>query len=635
MLPLAGVNVLEFPFSLAIRAAGLRLADLGANVISFGKPDSVYLPYDRNKTFRSIDEINEEELDKLVAASDIVLYDIRFGKWDESDLYYKHQNVIMGCLSGLGRAGQWHVRPCDDLVAQSLSGLVHLTGNQDDPPTPFPIPIAELLAGTHLVQGVLAALSSGEAALVQASLLESMIDFQFEVLTTHFADGGRLPKRSKQYNAHAYLSAPYGIYPTRDGHLALGMGNVAELGKKLGSSEIAQHMDSGKWFNERDLIQSQLAEHLKTKSAQEWLTILEPQDVWCAEVMSLEKLKMLPGYRVLQIDQIVQLPSGESIETTRCPVRIDGERLYQEIKTKDHPRIKSIAPRSESVSLLNEIVVLDFSQFLSGPCAGLRLADFGARVVKIEKPIIGDICRQLYVSDTRLDGESTTFHAINRNKESYCADLKTADGLEEIKNLITQADVLIHNFRPGVMERLGLSYDEVRKINSKMIYATITGYGEEGPWRDKPGQDLLVQAISGLAWHDGKRPMAMGLSVVDQMAGMYLVQGILSLLHRRNQTQLGGRVDVNMLETAIDLQILPKQYRSVKHEDCLSWLQLKEKSAFQQLQMIQSVKRGNGTHYQTTRCPITFNESLKLTNLGSPDLGEHTEKIKAAGLRKR
>src|SRR4029079_18009856 len=106
------------------------------------------------------------------------------------------------------------------------------------------------------------------------------------------------------------------------------------------------------------------------------------------------------------------------------------------------------------MKLLDDILVIDFSQFLSGPSAGFRLADMGARVIKIEKPGTGDICRELYVSDVMVEGESTIFHAINRNKESYAADLKDSNDLSKIKSLIRHADVLIHNFRPGVMERL-------------------------------------------------------------------------------------------------------------------------------------------------------------------------------------
>ena len=209
------------------------------------------------------------------------------------------------------------------------------------------------------------------------------------------------------------------------------------------------------------------------------------------------------------------------------------------------------------MKLLEDIIVIDFSQFLSGPSAGLRLADMGARVIKIEKPITGDICRELYVSDVKLEGESTIFHAINRNKESYAADLKEPNDLEKVKTLLIEADILINNFRPGVMERLGLDYETVRKINPSIIYSEVNGYGEHGPWRNLPGQDLLLQSVSGLTWlsnNNDTTPTPMGVAVVDILAGAHLVQGILATLYQRSITGEGALVQVSMFESILDFQ---------------------------------------------------------------------------------
>ena len=206
---------------------------------------------------------------------------------------------------------------------------------------------------------------------------------------------------------------------------------------------------------------------------------------------------------------------------------------------------------------LDGILVIDLSQFLSGPCASLRLADLGARVIKVEKPVTGDLCRRLYVSNVRLDGESTVFHAINRNKESFAADLKTPKGREQVNKLIRRADVVMHNFRPGVIGRLELAYASVRELNPKLVYGQISGYGQEGPWRDLPGQDLLLQSLSGLTWLSGdagQGPVPMGLAIADILCGMHLVQGILACLVRRSITNEGGLVDVSMLESVLDLQ---------------------------------------------------------------------------------
>lgn len=203
------------------------------------------------------------------------------------------------------------------------------------------------------------------------------------------------------------------------------------------------------------------------------------------------------------------------------------------------------------------LIVLDFAQFLAGPSCALRLADLGADVIKVERPQGGDLCRQLYVADQALDGDSVLFHTINRNKRSLAADLKNAADLDVVKKLIARVDVMIHNFRPGVMERLGLGYEVVAAINPRIVYGAVTGYGGSGPWKDKPGQDLLVQSLSGLAWLSGdadQGPVPMGVSVVDILTGAHLVQGILAALVGRGVTGKGARVDVNLMTSALDLQ---------------------------------------------------------------------------------
>lgn len=206
---------------------------------------------------------------------------------------------------------------------------------------------------------------------------------------------------------------------------------------------------------------------------------------------------------------------------------------------------------------LEDILVIDFSQFLSGPSATLRLADLGARVIKIERPVSGDLSRKMYISNVEMNGDSSIFHAINRNKESFKADLKSKADHEKIMELVKQADVVIHNFRPGVMKRLGFDYGSVKKIKPDIIYGEISGYGEEGPWKNKPGQDLLLQAVSGLCLLSGNGnsdPVPMGISIVDIMVGAHLVQGILACLVRKGISGEGGLVQVSMLESACDLQ---------------------------------------------------------------------------------
>ena len=207
--------------------------------------------------------------------------------------------------------------------------------------------------------------------------------------------------------------------------------------------------------------------------------------------------------------------------------------------------------------LLDGIVVLDMAQFLSGPFAALRLLDLGARVIKIERPDGGDLCRRLYLSDTEIGGDSTLFHAINRGKESLAADLKNPADIEMVKHLIGKADVVIQNFRPGVIERLGLGYEDARKLNPRIVYASITGYGSEGPWVQRPGQDLLAQARSGVMWLNGdteQGPVPFGLAIADLLAGGAIVQGVLAALVRRGISGVGAHIETSLLEALVDFQ---------------------------------------------------------------------------------
>lgn len=206
---------------------------------------------------------------------------------------------------------------------------------------------------------------------------------------------------------------------------------------------------------------------------------------------------------------------------------------------------------------LKGLVVLEFSQYLSGPSAGLRLADLGARVIKIERPLKGDAGRKLAIKDIWVDDNSLLFYTINRNKESFTADLKNADDVTVLKKLVAKADVLVHNFRPGVIERSGFGYEAVKQINPLIIYAAISGYGKDGPWKNKPGQDLLLQSLSGLAFTTGNGtngPVPFGVSIADILCGAQLVQGILGALIRRQKRGVGALIEISLLESILDFQ---------------------------------------------------------------------------------
>ena len=366
MRPLVGLTVLEFAQYMAGPSAGLRLADLGARVIKIERPKSgeggrqiaiknlfvdgdslVFHTVNRNKESFSTDLKSPADLanvKQLIACADVLTHNFRPGVMEKIGLDWEsvrqiNPRIVYGEVTGYGCEGPWKDKPGQDLLLQSLSGLTWLSGNVDQGPVPMGLAVVDILCGSHLVQGILAALirraKIEKGAYVQVSLLESILDFQFEVLTTHLADGGRPPLRSKRFNAHAYLAAPYGVYPTADGYLALAMGDLIKIARLLGCPSLEEYQDPATWFTCRDEIQQMLADRLVTRSTSQWLAVLQAAGVWCSDVFDYARLIAHEAWNVLRMNQIVRR-DGVEIHTTRCPIRIDNEILFS---PKAAPRV--------------------------------------------------------------------------------------------------------------------------------------------------------------------------------------------------------------------------------------------------------------------------------------------------------
>ena len=208
---------------------------------------------------------------------------------------------------------------------------------------------------------------------------------------------------------------------------------------------------------------------------------------------------------------------------------------------------------------LDGIKVLDFSQLLQGPFATQMLGDLGADVIKIERNGSGDIYRGLTFFNQWIAGdESPCFMAWNRNKRSLAIDIKSNEGKEIIYKLTKEADIIVENFRPGVMTRLGYGYEDLKKVNPKIIYCSASGWGDDGPYITRPGQDLLVQSVSGAIMTSGKKrdgPVAIGTALCDQVNGLNSVYAILAALYYREKTGKGQEIKTNLLSSAIAFQM--------------------------------------------------------------------------------
>jgi CoA:oxalate CoA-transferase len=200
---------------------------------------------------------------------------------------------------------------------------------------------------------------------------------------------------------------------------------------------------------------------------------------------------------------------------------------------------------------LSDIIVLDLTRVLAGPYATMILADLGAEIIKVELPDTGDDSRAY---GPYKNGESAYFMSLNRNKKSITLNLKTPEGKDILKRLVEQVDVLVENFRPGTMEKLGLGYDVLKEINPRLIYASSTGYGQTGPYSQRPAYDAVVQAMGGIMSITGQPesgPTRVGSSIGDITAGLFCAIGILAALHERESSCLGQMVDVAMLDCQV------------------------------------------------------------------------------------
>ncbi|MBB4510045.1 CaiB/BaiF CoA transferase family protein [Rhizobium johnstonii] len=221
---------------------------------------------------------------------------------------------------------------------------------------------------------------------------------------------------------------------------------------------------------------------------------------------------------------------------------------------------------------LDGIRVIDFTQVMLGPSCTQVLADYGAEVIKIEKVRIGDLSRWSLGSDP--DGlNNPVFCSLNRNKKSLALDLKQPEARETVLTLLETADVVVNNFRPGVMERMGFGFEDLKKINKKLIYAVGTGFGLTGPYQHKGGQDVLAQAVSGVMRRksDSSHPTSIyATPLADYSAGMHLVQGILLALLQRDKTGEGQQVAVSLYNSMLAMQMQEGTTHLMRQKD-LNW----------------------------------------------------------------
>ncbi|MDQ8726596.1 CoA transferase [Bradyrhizobium sp. LHD-71] len=586
--PLRGLRVVDLSAGLAGSFCTLLLADLGADVVRIELPgdhrhrdeiDTIALQ--RNKSVAGIDPANPSDrraLGALIAEADVLVESVaedsmRTSGLDLAATTAANPALIRCSLTSFGLSGPSMNRKANDLVVQALTGAMDITGEPDRPPVKMGIPLGEEISGLIAAIVILAKAEqremSGRGCLIDAAAFDANVAMMSYMANIYFATG----KSPKKLGSSHPTIFPYNAFKTKDSYIVAAPFTQIfwkKLCDVLGRSDLPLN-PAYKSFAERLKNRNELAAIIDTafleSTTAEWRERLDRGDVPNGPVNSVGDALAMEQTRFRGMVSQIATSDGQPVGALGTPFRFDFEGRasfkpsYARPKHVDDPA-RYWAPREvpvrglkgESSKLpLAGLRVLDLTRMFAGPYCCLFLADLGAEVIKIEEPRIGDPTRR---NIPMVNGESTYFMAVNRGKKSVTLDLKQPAARDALLRLVEKSDVVVENYRPGVMERLGLSYDELRKRKSDIILLSLSGFGQTGPMRDSISFDIVNQAMAGVmsvTGEENRPPVRIGVPVGDLAGGILGAYAVLAALRARRVTGLGSAMDLSLHDLMMTL----------------------------------------------------------------------------------
>ena len=576
-----------------------------------------FLSLNRNKESIALDlktEAGRRIAVDLVRQADIVVENFRHGVaarlgLDYDSLIKVNPRLVYCSVTGFGQTGPWSEHPAYDLVIQAVTGALSVTGEAGRPPAKMGLPLADemssLFAGIAMLAGIERRERTGLGCYLDISMYDAGISMLSYMANIYFATG---ESPTAQGSSHPTIY-PYNAFETADGFIVVAPFTNAFWRKFCAVIERPDLPDDPRYklFADRLANRSELAAILdpimKTRPSAYWLAALDKGDVPNGPVAKVDEV--LEGEHthargmVVEIDHPVcgrirslgtpfhfNYPDGSAFRPSYAPQPVVGqhsasilEKLLgyspeqiaeldreKAIRVSDVPGSTTVDRRADADPAppaaneaerleppLKRLKVLDLTRMLAGPFGTLILADLGAEVIKIEEPRVGDPTRR---NIPMVGEESTYFMAVNRGKKSVTLDLKTPQGKAQFLELVETADVVFENYRPGVMARLGLSYDDLRKVKPDIIMCSISGYGQTGPLKDKISFDLVNQAMAGtmsVTGEEGRPPVRVGLPAGDLAGGIFGAFAVLAALYRRRRTGEGSHIDLGLHDLLVSL----------------------------------------------------------------------------------
>jgi len=575
-----------------------------------------FLSINRNKESIAIDLKTEEGKEialGLVREADVVVENFRYGAAARLGLDYEsliqiNPKLIYCSITGFGQTGPWRDKTAYDLVIQAVTGALSVTGEAGRPPAKMGLPLADemssLFAGIAILAGVERLAKTGKGCYLDTSMFDAGISMLSYMANIYFATG---ESPSAVGSAHPTIY-PYNAFETLDGYIVVAPFTNAFWRKFCTAIERPDLGKEEKYrsFKERLAARDELGKILdpimKTRSTSDWQDRLEAGDVPNGPVLSIkEAIEMEHSQSrgmIAEFDHPVcgkqktlgtpfhlTYADGRKYETPYRPPPVVGqhtisilsrllgydkgtiEKLLDDsvVRGSKVPGESAATPAQSEASEpdfekhgdselpLAGLRIVDLTRMLAGPYATLIFADLGADVIKVEEPRNGDPTRH---NIPKLGDESTYFMAINRGKRSITLDLKSDVGRDALIELIKTADVVVENYRPGVMDRLGIGYDVLKKIRPDIILCSISGYGQTGPLKDKISFDLVNQAMAGtmsVTGESGRPPVRVGLPAGDLGGGIFAAFGVLAALYGRRQTGEGVHIDLALHDILVSL----------------------------------------------------------------------------------
>lgn len=583
-----------------------------------GGESHYFLSLNRNKESLALDLKHPEGLEialRLAEQSDVVIENFRPGVADKLGIGYDalsklNPRIVYSSISGFGQTGPLRNKIAYDIVIQALTGAIAVTGEPDRPPVKMGLPLADELSALFSTIGVLAGLEkrerTGRGCYLDVSMFDTGVSLLSYMANVYFATG----ESAQRLGSRHPTIYPYNAFQTQDGYIVVAAFTQVFWCKFCGviGQEGLPSDPRFRSFAERNQYRAELGAIIepimRTRTTAQWEQVLEKGDVPNGPVNSVAEAIEMDQTLARQMVVEMNHPVAGRIRCLGTPFHFDFEgdaeflpecrsapvvgqhsrSILHDLLGYDYARIERLAadqvvrlspvpgntsatPRPAPTPTLESRVndcaddelpltgvrVLDLTRMFAGPYGATILADLGAEVIKIEEPGIGDPTRR---NIPFIKEESTYFMAVNRGKKSVVLDLKSPEGRPTLLDLVAKADVLIENYRVGVMDRLGLSYQDLRKRNPHIVLCSISGFGKTGPLKDKISFDLVNQAMAGtmaITGEEGRPPIRIGLPVGDLNGGIFGAVAILAALQGRHRTGKGAAIDLGLHDLLIAL----------------------------------------------------------------------------------